>query len=121
LANNIHWAARTSASAPSAGTPRAAPPPSWATSAPTAPAARTAAPTPSTPSGTAVGDTTKYTGGTSLGYRAVRWDASGTAATELGNLGTEGTGYTESTTQAINIGRQLPFAFNAEDDELETS
>jgi hypothetical protein len=37
--------------------------------------------------GTAIGYADKYTGGTNVGRRAVRWDAGGTAATELGNLG----------------------------------
>ena len=41
-------------------------------------------------------------GGRGRGYRAVRWDASGTAATELGNLGTDPTGYTSSEAVAIN-------------------
>lgn len=41
-------------------------------------------------SGTAVGYATKYVNSTSLGQRAVRWDATGTAATELGLLGTVG-------------------------------
>ena len=36
----------------------------------------------------------KYVGGSNKGHRAVRWDASGTAATELGNLGTDSSGYT---------------------------
>ena len=41
--------------------------------------------------GTAAGYADKYDGsGTYFGNRAVRWDASGTAATELGNLGTTG-------------------------------
>jgi hypothetical protein len=45
--------------------------------------------------GTAFGNTQKYdAAGNSLGNRAVRWDASGTAATELGNLGTLPSGYT---------------------------
>ena len=40
-------------------------------------------------SGTAIGIAKKYDiSGNLLGYRAVRWDASGTTATELGNLGT---------------------------------
>ena len=38
--------------------------------------------------GTAVGYSKKYVSGSDMGYRAVRWDAGGTAATELGNLGT---------------------------------
>ena len=52
--------------------------------------------------GTAVGQAQKYTGGTNLGYRAVRWDASGTAATELGNLGTDSSGVTLSNATAVN-------------------
>lgn len=52
--------------------------------------------------GTAVGNADKYTGGTYLGSRAVRWDASGTAATELDNLGTNSGGTTYSYAYAIN-------------------
>jgi hypothetical protein len=53
--------------------------------------------------GTAVGYATKYRlGGAHLGERAVRWDASGSAATELGNLGTDSSGFTSSTAYAIN-------------------
>jgi len=52
--------------------------------------------------GTTVGFTQKYVSGTDMGPRAVRWDASGTAATELGNLGTDADGYTYSTAYAIN-------------------
>ena len=37
-----------------------------------------------------------------VGYRAVRWDASGTAATELGNLGTATSGFTVARAHAIN-------------------
>ena len=44
--------------------------------------------------GTAVGRSEKYVSGTNLGYRAVRWDGSGTAATELDNLGVNGSGST---------------------------
>ena len=44
--------------------------------------------------GTVVGQVEKYNAaGTSLGYRAVRWNATGTVATELGNLGTDSSGY----------------------------
>jgi hypothetical protein len=54
-------------------------------------------------SGTAVGSVTKYSpSGTSLGSRAVRWDAGGTTATELGNLGTDANGVTQSYAVAIN-------------------
>src|SRR5438105_4280906 len=52
--------------------------------------------------GAAVGSSVKYIGGTNLGTRAVRWDASGTAATELGNLGADSNGATVSIASAIN-------------------
>jgi hypothetical protein len=52
--------------------------------------------------GVAVGSAEKYTGGTSLGHRAVRWDASGAAATELGHLGTSSSGYTDSFAYSVN-------------------
>jgi hypothetical protein len=52
--------------------------------------------------GTAAGDAQKYSGGSSMGYRAVRWDASGTAATELGIIGTDSSGSTNSHAYAIN-------------------
>lgn len=55
-------------------------------------------------SGVAVGSDTKYSGGTNLGNRAVRWDASGNAAIEMGNLGTNSTGMTFSTASAVNSG-----------------
>ena len=54
--------------------------------------------------GTAVGLVNKYVGGTAVGSRAVRWSASGTGATELGNLGTSANGTTSSTAYAINGG-----------------
>jgi uncharacterized membrane protein len=52
--------------------------------------------------GTAVGFAQKYNGGINAGYRAVRWDASGTAATELGNLGTDLKGNTMSYAYTLN-------------------
>jgi hypothetical protein len=52
--------------------------------------------------GTAVGYAEKYVSGSDIGLRAVRWDASGTAATELGNLGTDGSGFTTSNAYAVN-------------------
>ena len=54
--------------------------------------------------GTAVGHAYKFdeSGFVDLGTRAVRWDASGTAATELGNLGTDPTGDTDSEAYDIN-------------------
>jgi len=52
--------------------------------------------------GTAVGTAQKYAAGVDMGTRAVRWNASGTAATELGHLGTDNYGYTYSTALAIN-------------------
>src|SRR5438045_2237195 len=39
--------------------------------------------------GVAAGYANRYTVGTSVGYRAVRWDASGNPGSELGNLGTD--------------------------------
>ena len=57
------------------------------------------------PAGTAAGVAYKYNGvGNLLGVRAVRWDASGTAATELGNLGTDAFGNTFGRAWAINDG-----------------
>jgi hypothetical protein len=52
--------------------------------------------------GTAIGGARKYAGGIDVGLRAVRWDAAGTAATELGNLGTSGSGYTSTQAYAIS-------------------
>jgi hypothetical protein len=52
--------------------------------------------------GTAVGYSRKFVGGSNMGSRAVRWDASGTAAAELGNLGTDSGGYTEAHAYAVN-------------------
>src|SRR5512132_663648 len=43
--------------------------------------------------GAAVGYAQKYIGGTDLGPRALRWDASGNAATELSGLGTSSSGF----------------------------
>jgi hypothetical protein len=54
--------------------------------------------------GTTVGIATKYTASVSKGLRAVRWSASGAAATELGVLGTDTTGSTTSYAWAINSG-----------------
>ncbi len=53
--------------------------------------------------GVAVGNANKYTGsGAQLGYRAVRWNPGGTAATELGHLGTDLSGITYSSADAVN-------------------
>jgi hypothetical protein len=53
--------------------------------------------------GTAVGYVTKFDStGTSLGFRAVRWDAGGTTATELENVGTNNSGFTQCIAVAIN-------------------
>jgi len=61
--------------------------------------------------GTAVGYAQKYTGGTDLGWRAVRWEASSSAAAELGNLGTNSSGITKSEAYAINgAGTAVGFA-----------
>ncbi|HSI32781.1 MAG: DUF3466 family protein [Phycisphaerae bacterium] len=68
------------------------------------------------PAGTAVGFATKYTGGTSRGDRAVRWDAGNTVATELGNLGTSSSGYTISRAYAVNAaGTAVGYAQNLGD------
>jgi hypothetical protein len=52
--------------------------------------------------GTAVGYARKYDSGSNKGERAVRWDASGTTATELGNLGTDGSGVSDAQAYAVN-------------------
>jgi hypothetical protein len=52
--------------------------------------------------GTAVGYSNKYVSGNYVGDRAVRWNASGTAATELGNLGTDSSGSTQAQAIAVN-------------------
>src|SRR4051812_37862482 len=51
--------------------------------------------------GTAVGRSDKVVGATNFGVRPVRWDALG-AVTELGNLGTDASGFTQSTAFVIN-------------------
>jgi hypothetical protein len=53
-------------------------------------------------SGTAVGRSIKYDNGIDLGLRAVRWDASGTAATELGYLGLSTSNSTAALALAVN-------------------
>jgi hypothetical protein len=45
--------------------------------------------------------------GDNLGNRAVRWDAVGTAVHELGSLGTDNNGYTESWANDINSSGQI--------------
>jgi hypothetical protein len=52
--------------------------------------------------GTAAGYAKKWDGSVDKGYRAVRWDSSVAAATELGNLGTDPSGVTHSMAYAIN-------------------
>jgi len=52
--------------------------------------------------GRAVGNSEKYDSGISAGRRAVRWDDSGIAATELDNLGTDGSGVTTAYAYAVN-------------------
>jgi hypothetical protein len=52
--------------------------------------------------GTAVGYAHKYVGTSFVGARAVRWDSSGTAATELGNLGTDVVGAAAAVAYAVN-------------------
>jgi hypothetical protein len=62
--------------------------------------------------GTAAGWGYKYISGSIKGTRAVRWDASGTAATELGDLGTDASGYTDAHAQAINdAGRVVGYSY----------
>jgi len=52
--------------------------------------------------GAVVGMSTKYVGDVSKNSRAVRWDASGTTATELGGLGTNSSGATNGVATGIN-------------------
>jgi prepilin-type processing-associated H-X9-DG protein len=54
--------------------------------------------------GIAAGYARKWDGSVNKGYRAVRWDPSATAATELGNLGTDPSGVTHSQANAVNDG-----------------
>jgi hypothetical protein len=72
--------------------------------------------------GTAVGQANKYVSGVYVGNRAVRWDASGTDATELGNLGTDASGTTKAYAIAINnagtaIGRAEKYVAGADKGE----
>ena len=53
-------------------------------------------------SGDAAGFAEKYLSGTSLGTRAVRWSASGTAAIELPNLSTSSSGIANALANSIN-------------------
>lgn len=52
--------------------------------------------------GDAAGWAIKYDGGANLGTRGVRWDAGGTATTELGVLGTDGSGVTYARVEGVN-------------------
>lgn len=52
--------------------------------------------------GVAVGHSQKHTPGSSLDHRAIRWDSSGTVATELGHLGLSLRGDTNARAQDIN-------------------
>jgi hypothetical protein len=62
-------------------------------------------------SGTAVGVARKYVAGVAVGDRAVRWNASGTTATELGVLGTGADGITDAVAVAVNhVGTAVGFA-----------
>jgi probable HAF family extracellular repeat protein len=54
--------------------------------------------------GTAAGYARKWDGSVNKGYRAIRWNPSAAAATELGNLGTDSSGVTHSQANAINDG-----------------
>jgi hypothetical protein len=49
-----------------------------------------------------VGEASKFESGINLGYRAVRWDAAATEATELGHLGTDTSGTTEVRAYDVN-------------------
>jgi hypothetical protein len=51
--------------------------------------------------GIAVGYSQKYISGSDKGVRAVRWNPSGSEATELGNLGVPALGYTQSHAYAV--------------------
>jgi hypothetical protein len=53
--------------------------------------------------GTAVGYVQVFGNGRDLGFRAVRWDGTSTAATELGHLGTYVDGYTTAAALAVNV------------------
>ena len=55
--------------------------------------------------GQTVGSADKYVGGTYKGGRAVRWDAVG-GALELGNLGTDASGFTTTQVYSINTAGQ---------------
>lgn len=52
--------------------------------------------------GTVVGSSTKYEGGISKGSRPVRWNASSTTPTELGNIGTDSAGFAICYAWAVN-------------------
>jgi len=52
--------------------------------------------------GIGVGSATRFSAGINRGTRAVRWDNSGNAATELGHLGTTSAGITFSSANAVN-------------------
>jgi len=60
------------------------------------------APTDINDNAVTVGWAKKFIAGVDKGIRAVRWDPSGTAITELGNLGTDSTGVTESAAIDVN-------------------
>ncbi len=65
--------------------------------------------------GTATGYVMKFEADSYKGYRAVRWDASGTTATELGNLGTNSNGFTNTQAFAINeAGTAAGFAYKGQ-------
>ncbi len=52
--------------------------------------------------GTVVGRAQKFVSGVNKGYRAVKWNVTSTNATELGNLGTDSDGETDSQATSIN-------------------
>lgn len=53
-------------------------------------------------SGTAAGKAYKYVSAVNKGYRATRWESTGTAATELGTIGTDSNGNAETQAFALN-------------------
>lgn len=53
-------------------------------------------------SGIAVGYANRYSGNIIQGHRAVRWAAGSTAATELGTLGTSGSGHANVVARSVN-------------------
>ena len=71
--------------------------------------------------GTAVGNAAKYDSGIDRGFRAVRWNASGTAATELNSLESTSFGYSFGLAYAVNDANTavgVSFAFDDNDQQI---